>query len=545
MKINRGIVISLILLAGITILAYLWATSLMNSLYAFRSPLADITVKAGQPIGAPLARRVVSIMIDGLRVDTAANPAVMPFLNNLRTRGASAAMHSGLPSYSVPGWSVLAIGAWPDLSDAPAMNPTSAEGSYFWTQDNIYADIRHAGLHSAVAANDYFEYLIPPAAIDAAGWTHEENPAADQQNIDTAVKFIQSGQYQYIFTYMVQVDHAGHYEGGPLDPRWNQAAARCDRLLQQIVAALDLDQDTVLIYSDHGHLDRGGHGGQESVVLMEPFLIVGANVRPGVYPDMLQVDVAPTTAALLGVSIPAIAQGHVLTDMLNLTPAQQTAVRRASGAQQTGLYQAYAGVMGVPANQITISAGQEPVAIYQEAMLAIKNGRLNRDRLLRFLWVIPLAVLPGLLLYRNRTRSLVWILAGAGLYLALFHLLYAWLGGGTYSMSSVLSAASLILITALQTSLAFAIAWLVVFLGLRLYSLPRSQAVHLHLVFAFTTLYIIALPILWSAGYNGLLVGWTLPEMASMFLGFLSILQALFVAALSLVLVGVSSLYSR
>ena len=51
----------------------------------------------------------------------------MPFLNELRQQGASATMHSQPPSFSAPGYSVLLIGAWPDLSDGPAINPEYGE----------------------------------------------------------------------------------------------------------------------------------------------------------------------------------------------------------------------------------------------------------------------------------------------------------------------------------------------------------------------------------------------------------------------------------
>jgi len=89
-------------------------------------------------------------------------------------------------------------------------------------------------------------------------------------------------------------------------------------MLGQIAEELDLTKDTLVIVSDHGHIDAGGHGGQEAVVLTEPFIMAGAGVVPGEYRDIQMVDVAPTVAALLGTSLPASTQGEVLTFMLNL-----------------------------------------------------------------------------------------------------------------------------------------------------------------------------------------------------------------------------------
>ena len=46
----------------------------------------------------------------------------MPILNQLRVQGASAMMHSQVPSYSSPGYSTILTGAWPYLNDGPVFN---------------------------------------------------------------------------------------------------------------------------------------------------------------------------------------------------------------------------------------------------------------------------------------------------------------------------------------------------------------------------------------------------------------------------------------
>lgn len=545
MKTYRWIILSTLASIAIVIISYLWATSLMDSLYAFRSPFAGAAPAAGLPVGKPLSRRVVAIMVDALRVDTAANDKVMPFLNRLRAQGASAIVHSGLPSYSAPSWSVLAIGAWQDLSDGPAMNPTLPENYHVWTQDNIYTSIHKAGLHTAVAGNQHFQYMIPPAAIDASAWTSEENNAADQENIDAAVRFIQSEKYDYVFSYVVQVDNAGHNEGGPLDPRWSEAATRADSLIEKIVGTLDLSKDTVLIYSDHGQIDAGGHGGQDAVVLVQPFIMAGANVKPGVYGDIQQVDIAPTTTVLLGAGIPSISQGHPLTDMLNLNSDQLAAIRQSVIIQQAGLYQAYATVMNTKPAQLSLEANQDPITVYQVAVQKIKSERLTRERLPRFGFISLLALIPAYILFRLRSRNMLWYFLAVVIYLAAFHMQYALLNGGTYSLSTVLSSSNLISTTAIYSCLAFLLAWLVASLGLRIFSMPRLQAVHTHLALIFIILYFIAIPTLWSLGYNGALVSWTLPDIGSMFLGFLFSLQLLVIAAVNLPLMAIMALATR
>lgn len=56
------------------------------------------------------------------------------------------------------------------------------------------------------------------------------------------------------------------------------------------------------------------------------------------------------------------------------------------------------------------------------------------------------------------------------------------------------------------------------------------------------TLYCLALPVLWSYAVNGPLVTWALPNFTSNFTGFLSLIQILFVAALSPLFAGLAAI---
>src|SRR4030067_1734829 len=116
-----SIIVGILICMLVIGVSYFWATSLMDSLYAFRSPLRNSPPPPGEPIGKPETRSLVIVLIDALRYDTALNPEVMPTLNSLRKKGAYSLMHSRPPSYSEPGYTVLLTGAWPDISDGPAL----------------------------------------------------------------------------------------------------------------------------------------------------------------------------------------------------------------------------------------------------------------------------------------------------------------------------------------------------------------------------------------------------------------------------------------
>ncbi len=521
---------------AIAALAYLWATAMMDSLFAYRSPLATQPPEAGQPANPALTGRVVFVLVDALREDTSLKPNVMPFLAELRARGAWATMHSRPPSYSAPAYSVLGTGAWPDLSDGPALNLDYDEIPT-WTQDNLFSTVQRAGLRVAVAGYYWFEKLIPQEAVAASFYTAGEDKIADEEVMAAALPWLEAGPeaYQLVFIHLDQVDYAGHHEDGPRDPRWDAAARRVDDHLRAIAATLDFNRDTLLVVSDHGQIDRGGHGGHEAVVLTEPFVLVGAGVTPGRYPDVQQVDVAPTLAVLLGAAIPASAQGRVLFEMLALPPAGVERVAAAQLTQKGRLLTAYSAAIGWPIPRV--GSG-----VPTPSLEAVRMARLNAERLPRTALALALLALFAFALWRNRGRDLGWMLLAALVYVTLFNLRYAVLDGRTYSLSSVASADDIILSVATSAALALLFAWLLLMAGLRLVRRARPEAARATLRWTLLTLAITGLPALVSFVLNGPVVTWTLPHFPSFFLGFLAVLQMLFIAPSGLVLAGLAAL---
>jgi hypothetical protein len=538
-----AIIACLLIAAG----AYLWTSRLMGSLMTYRSPLHAMPPAPGQPTGAPLARRLVIVLIDALRDDTSRRAQVMPYLNDLRERGASATMHSRPPSYSQPGFATLFTGAWPDISDSPAFNADYAQIET-WTQDDLFSAAHRAGLRTAISGYFWFEKLIPQGSVDASFYTSGEESTADRAVVDAARGWLDSGDAQLVLVHLDQVDWAGHHEGGPRDPRWDQAARRADDLLREMTAALDLNRDSLLVISDHGQIDRGGHGGQDAVVLREPLVLVGAGIRPGRYGDIQMVDVAPTAAALLGANIPASNQGRVRTEMLDLPPGREAAIRDAEASQQARLAVAYSSAIG---REVTVPPSDDPVATTQAALAAARAGRLNTERLPRAIIALVLAVVPAIILFRRRGRTVAWLGGGAVAYIALFNLWYIVLAGWGYSLSFLTGETELLLTVGGGALGALVVAWAGVTFGLGIFRRSRDgrltgpqspiRNAEISLGLTLVILYLLALPVLLSYAVNGLLATWTLPDFAIVFTGFLSALQALFVALGGLVLAGAAA----
>lgn len=516
--------------------AYFLANAVMDSLMNFRSPLAGDPPLAGDASGSALSRRVVVVLVDALREDTSLDVQVMPYLNKLRQSAAVATMHSQPPSYSDPGWATVLSGAWPDINDSQPANPPDDDSVRTFTQDDIFAAADRAGIKTAVSGFSWFEQMLANSGVDEGFYTPGEDSAADMDVLGAAVPWLQDAQYQLVLIHLDQVDYAGHHQGGPLGEDWAAAARRVDAMLQTITAGLDLEKDTLLVISDHGQIDAGGHGGTEPITMLEPFVMLGAGVVPGQYADIEMVDIAPTLAALLGTSIPASNQGRALTEMLAFTDEQEEAFNELQQLQQEQLLQKYQTAMGVDGFQ---ADGTGSAAT---AMQAIWSQCLARERIFRLVVTVLLVLLPGYFIYRKKDRNLPKYGLGALVAILVFHLLYAVVQGNTYTLSSMADANDFILCAAQDMGIGLLIGWLVSMLWTKGFREGSRTAAQTSIDFLFILLYMLFLPILWNLYRNGILISWTLPEFGSMFIGFLSILQSMFVAVFGLLLTGLSAL---
>jgi hypothetical protein len=538
MKKASSIIIGIVICLVVMGIAYFWASSLMDSIYIYRSPLENTPPKPGTTLGKPNTRSFVIVLIDALRYDTSMKPDVMPYLNQLRNQGASALMHSQPPSYSQPGYTVILTGAWPNISDGPAMNLDYADIPTF-TQDNLYSAASHAGLHTAISAFNWFEKLIPQQTVSTSFYTAGEDKVADEQVTEAAIPWLRGGEYPLVLIHLDQVDYAGHYEGGPIDPRWDEAANRADQLLQRIGTTMDLTKDTLLVISDHGQIDTGGHGGQDPIVLREPFVLAGKGVIPGKYGDVQMVDVAPTVAAILGTNIPATNEGHPLIAMYDFSLDQVSAINNEISAQQLQLARLYQEAIGQPVNAIPSA---DIVTATQNAMNAATVRLQNIQR-------IPRAIITFVALFFLLTTAAWharpyynWMLVGVVVYILVFNIKYILIDNKTYSLSSVTDATNLIASTALTSLLALFVAWIVTILGTKIYLLKPRKAADLTIKFILVTMSFLAVPVLVHYFINGAVVTWILPNFLISFLGLIFLIQLLIVAVIGLFLTGISPL---
>ena len=266
--------------------------------------------------------------------------------------------------------------------------------------------------------------------------------------------------------------------------------------------------------------------------------MAGAGVKPGRYPDAQLADIAPTIAVLLGTNLPASGEGRPLTQMLKVDTTRQAQINAAWNAQQDTVATAYEKVIGV---------ARQPLAADATAsarMAAARNAREANERWPRVLLALAVALIGLGVLIWKRSRNVLMLLVGAVLYVLLYNLIFAVNTGNVYSLSTVpySGATGLTIEVAEFTLVAAFLAWLATMLlsgAFRRGALHAAQATY---GFAFITIYLLSLPVLFGFAVNGATATWRLPDFLLAFLHFTSLMQAMFVAVSALLLSAVAAL---
>ncbi|MFF5207518.1 alkaline phosphatase family protein [Streptosporangium sp. NPDC000396] len=280
--------------------------------------------EAAAPVPVPAvpngisADKVLVIGLDGLRHDRIA-PADAPNLDTLiagGTLGTSLLYTNPMAATSSgPGWSTIATGVWPDKHKV-------RDNSFTGKRYDLYPDFmtRIEGInpaYSTYAAVDWkplgdqgtFGAGIDARVVldgDSAGY-----PAEDERITQVSEQVLRDRNPDVAFVYLGQIDIAGHSSGAGSQAYLNAIKnndAQIGRLLAAVRARPTYASErwTVVVATDHGHTDTGGHGGS-TIEERRTFVLangpgIAAGARPG---DTRLVDVAATVFARLGLPRPA------------------------------------------------------------------------------------------------------------------------------------------------------------------------------------------------------------------------------------------------
>ena len=276
--------------------------------------LLVLVMGCSQPEPTP---KVLLIGLDGVRVDILAQ-ANTPNIDALAEPGLfSDQAWTGEETVSGPGWSSMVIGVWADKHGVH--NNDFTENAY-----NLYPDFLTRLEQVDQTFNTFAVLDWPPLgeavdggpligdAIDVKVTFDGEEmgyDVADSLSVLAAIEHLDTADPDAVFIYLGYIDIVGH-DTSSLDPLYLASIEAADRQVGQLLEAVRRrptyhDEDwLVLMSTDHGRADDGGHGGQSLEERTIFYLASGPRPLVADQPDgPFIVDVAATALDHLGVTI--------------------------------------------------------------------------------------------------------------------------------------------------------------------------------------------------------------------------------------------------
>lgn len=436
------------LLVAQGLLARELAARAFTAFVRYETPFTFPRAVPAEPPAVALSPHVVLVLLDGLGLEPSRG---LPFLDELRARGADFSCRIGLPSLSLPGRAVILSGAWADVH-----GQSSNDNARPLAVEHVFAGARGRGLDTALTAYAKTQtllaphvaraVLLPEAPETAPFATYEAGVAAAE---DAARRVLAQARSGLAMFELYVVDETGHGWGGASD-EYRRATRLADDAVRRLAIGLDLSRETLVVTADHGHVPAGGHGGPEPAVMTVPLVMAGAGIRAGARGECLQVDVAPTLSALLGLPLPSANRGRPLMEALTLGDAARMAWLRSTVEQRvlfSARYRAWlAGGDSAPSPVPVIIDDEE--ALWQTLedterdLAAAGQARRAVERRARLPWALLMAAAPmavlGLLAVKRVVAlpELARAAAAAAAGVALYHALLPAFGL-RYSLTAV------------------------------------------------------------------------------------------------------------
>ncbi|OKK07681.1 nucleotide pyrophosphatase [Streptomyces sp. CB03234] len=257
--------------------------------------------------------KVLVVGMDGLRHDRidAANAPHMKSMMRDGTYGLSLLYANPMAATSSgPGWSTISTGVWPDKH---GVKDNTFTGKNYGTYPGFLARLAQVRPElSTYAAVDWkpldTQGTVTPGADaklvldgDRDGYVaHDETIAAETESI------LRNQNPDVLFVYLGNTDVVAHANG--TGQKYLDAIAVQDAQLGRMLAAIKArpsyatERWTVIVTTDHGHVDAGGHGGSSIEERRTFVLATGPGIAAGARPlDTRLVDVAATVFHQLGI----------------------------------------------------------------------------------------------------------------------------------------------------------------------------------------------------------------------------------------------------
>lgn len=274
----------------------------------------------------PMAEHVYLILVDGLRADTLDK---MPYTKGLADEGSSGIFTVPGPTFSRPAYARIITGACSSINGISSNNqakklfaPTlfdlaygeglkSGASAYKWYYDLLFGPPYHTGEgdENRLIRNDTLPLQY--------GYFYDDFDGEydDVEIFDYGMQALVEENPNFLLVHTMDVDEMGHRHGG-VSEAYLEAALVNDRCIREFIERIpDPAESVVIITGDHGHTDRGGHGGLEKKAVEIKVAFYGKGVAPGgMLEGYTQLDLAPTIAAILGLPFTSYMEGRIVSD---------------------------------------------------------------------------------------------------------------------------------------------------------------------------------------------------------------------------------------
>ncbi|MFB7517907.1 alkaline phosphatase family protein [Streptomyces sp. NPDC056144] len=295
-----------------TLLAAAGATAAVAATGALAAPAAHAATTAAPTLPNGTSKdKVLVVGMDGLRhdrIDAAKAPNLKSLMAN-GTYGRSLLYANPMAATSSgPGWSTISTGVWPDKH---GVKDNTFTGKNYAKYPGFLARLHQVRPElSLFAAVDWPELdthgTVTPGAD--AKLVYDNNYAVNDLVITEATEDVLRNQNpDVLFVYFGETDEIGHGYGAA-SPKYLDAIDVQDAYLGRLLAAIQArpsyatERWTVIVATDHGHTDGGGHGGSSIEERRTFVLAQGPGIAAGARPiDTRLVDVAATVFRQLGI----------------------------------------------------------------------------------------------------------------------------------------------------------------------------------------------------------------------------------------------------
>lgn len=266
--------------------------------------------------------QILILFVDGMRYDKMLE-ANTPNMDSLMTNGTTYSnYHAILPSYSRVNYAAFSTGSTTNMTNVFA-NGFDDELELPTLYSLIDSDYLNKSLITSSGAWNNFLGRDSDVVVKV-----EEEPTTQQEDLkirDATLATIPGNFSQIQFVGFDAVDSAGH-DFGAASNTYIQIIENTDSYIGEILDLYDslgqLDNTTIVLFSDHGHEDVGGHGGETYDQTHGSLILAGKGItNKGVISDELtRINfITPTLLAMLGIPLAPTMNGRVLFDYIDST----------------------------------------------------------------------------------------------------------------------------------------------------------------------------------------------------------------------------------